>query len=199
MSYLRKFEYQVIPEESYTVLRHCPICGTKSTYINSNNFRVNANGNRIDVWLIYHCRKCKYTYNLTIFERLQKDALSQQQYKNFMENDKELAMKYGVDKSIFAKNKAEIDKNGMRYQTQLKTSPTLDPDEPINFREGDSIELENPCSLKLRPDKILAEILNISRSKAVQLEEAGIITLMNDPGQNLEVLIHGDINNTGNK
>ncbi len=70
MSYLRKYEYIIIPDESYTIIRHCPNCGIKSSYINSTNFRVNANGNRIDVWLIYQCKKCKHTYNLSIIERM---------------------------------------------------------------------------------------------------------------------------------
>lgn len=109
MSYLSNNKYTPSPNESFKVIRKCSICGKKSIFINSNKFRVNANGNRIDVWLIYQCRKCKHTYNLTIYERLRKDALTLEQYTGFMDNDEELARLYGTDKSLFVKNKAEID------------------------------------------------------------------------------------------
>ena len=109
MSYFSKKEADSIPAESFKIIRKCSICGKKSIYINSNKFRVNANGNRIDVWLIYQCRKCKHTFNMTIYERLRKDALSLELYTGFMENDEELARVYGTDKSLFVKNKAEID------------------------------------------------------------------------------------------
>lgn len=116
MSYLNKNEYSTISNESFKVIRKCSGCGKKSIFINSNKFRVNANGNRIDVWLIYHCRKCKHTYNLTIYERLRKDALSFELYTGFMENDEKLTKTYGTDKSLFVKNKAEIYSKNRRRQ-----------------------------------------------------------------------------------
>ncbi|HAH17569.1 MAG TPA: hypothetical protein DCL29_00905 [Eubacterium sp.] len=30
-------------------------------FVNSKRFRVNANGNSVDVWLIYRCKKCKHS------------------------------------------------------------------------------------------------------------------------------------------
>lgn len=195
MSYLRKFEYEIIPEESYTIIRRCPICGIKTSYNNSNNFRVNANGNRIDVWLIYQCNKCKHTYNLTILDRWKKEDLSPQQYKSFMESDKELAMNYGMDKSIFSKNKAEIDKNGIKYQTIPKNVQKHTVDKQTFYLAGDLIEVRNPYELKIRTDKMISEILQISRTKATQLEISGVIHLNHHPGQNLELLIKGNIYN----
>lgn len=109
MSYLSNNKYSTVPDKSFNIIRRCSVCGGKSIYINSNKFRVNANGNRIDVWLIYQCKKCKHTYNLTIYERLRKDTLSLELYKGFMENDEELSKVYDTDKSLFVRNKAEID------------------------------------------------------------------------------------------
>lgn len=195
MSYLRKFVYKIVPEESYTIIRHCPICGIKSSYINSYNFRVNANGNRIDVWLIYQCKKCKHTYNLTILDRYKKEDLSQHHYKSFLENDKDLAMKYGMDKSILLRNRAEIDKNGIKYHTIPKITRKLEVDEQIFYLIGDSIEIENPYGLKIRLDKIISEILHVSRKKVTQLEISGAITLNHNLGQNLEILVKGSIYN----
>ncbi|NLO09124.1 MAG: DUF1062 domain-containing protein [Clostridiales bacterium] len=116
MSYLKNNKYISSSNESFRVIRKCSVCGKKAIFINSNKFRVNANGSRIDVWLIYQCKKCKHTYNLTIYERVRKDALSLELYTGFIENDDELARVYGRDKSLFVKNKAEIDlRSGPRY------------------------------------------------------------------------------------
>lgn len=52
---------------------------------------VNANGNRVDVWLIYRCKKCKHSWNLTIYERKKPAKIAPQEYELFMENDAELA------------------------------------------------------------------------------------------------------------
>ena len=40
--------------------------GRSKIFFNSGKFRVNANGNRIDIWLIYWCKKCKHSWNLSI-------------------------------------------------------------------------------------------------------------------------------------
>ena len=69
MSYLKKIEYEIIPKESFMVIRNCSGCGRKSYFKNTKRFRVNANGNKLDVWLIYQCEKCRHTLNLTIYER----------------------------------------------------------------------------------------------------------------------------------
>lgn len=69
MSYLRKIEYEIVLKDSFWVIRSCPKCGRKTHYRNTNKFRINANGNKLDVWLIYHCTECKHTLNIAIYER----------------------------------------------------------------------------------------------------------------------------------
>ncbi|MFT4144473.1 MAG: DUF1062 domain-containing protein [Mobilitalea sp.] len=195
MSYKRKFEYRIIPEESYFILRNCPTCGCKSVFINSNNFRVNANGNRIDVWLIYQCEKCKHTYNLTIHERLRPQDISPEHYKKFMENNIDFAVVYGTDKSVFAKNKAEIDYNNIKYQINFLNSIGTAKDDPIRFQSGDLLIIENPFELKIRTDKIVAELLRITRSKEKQLEKTETILIKNNSiERKIEIRIQGDFN-----
>lgn len=178
MSYQKTYEYEIAPEESYSIIRNCSICGCKSVFVNTNNFRVNANGNRIDVWLIYQCSKCKHTYNLTIFERQKVEQFSSDYFKSLMNNEKELAKKYGTDKSYFVKNKAEIEWNSVRYQIINTKTRHLAVEESIILSLGDIIQINNPCGLKIRNDKIMAEIFHISRKIANQLEETGYIKIV---------------------
>ena len=65
MNYLRKIEWTIIPDTTPQVRRNCPKCGEKAHFINSEKFRVNANGSHIDIWLIYQCNQCKSTWNMT--------------------------------------------------------------------------------------------------------------------------------------
>ena len=77
------------------VYHRCGGCGKKQEFINSGRFRVNANGNRVDVWLIYRCKKCKHSWNLIIYERVKPSKIKPDDYELFMENDFELATQYG--------------------------------------------------------------------------------------------------------
>ena len=154
-----KIEYRIIPNEAYRITRNCAGCGEKRDYESTGSFRVNANGNKLDIWLIYQCPKCKHTYNLPIYERLRRETLNESDYRHFIENDVETTLRFGLDKNIFIRNKAEIASEEVNYEMQK-----LGGEEPSN--SGLIIEIHNPYQLRLRTEKVLAEILDISRSKA---------------------------------
>lgn len=69
---------------------------------------MNANGNRVDVWLIYRCKKCKHSWNLEIYERVKPSRIKKEDYELFMENDYDLALKYGNDIDFLKRNNAEF-------------------------------------------------------------------------------------------
>ena len=94
--------------ESVKVYHRCGGCGKKQEFLNSGKFRVNGNGNRVDVWLIYRCKKCKHSWNLTIYERKKPAKIAPQEYELFMENDAELASQYGNDIEFLKRNNAEL-------------------------------------------------------------------------------------------
>lgn len=94
--------------DSIKVYHRCGGCGKKQVFINSGKFRVNANGNRVDVWLIYRCKYCKHSWNLAIYERMRPSKIKKDDYVLFMENDYELASKYGNDIDFLKRNNAEF-------------------------------------------------------------------------------------------
>ncbi len=95
---------------SIAVYHRCGGCGKKQEFLNSGKFRVNANGNRIDVWLIYRCKKCKHSWNLTVYERLRPSQIDPEEYGRFLENDAALALQYGKDIGFLKRNRAELKK-----------------------------------------------------------------------------------------
>lgn len=78
------------------------------TFLNTGRFRVNANGNSVDVWLIYQCEKCKHSLNLTIYERIRSGRIPHELYEKFMENDEEFAEIYGNDREFLKRNRVEF-------------------------------------------------------------------------------------------
>lgn len=79
-------------------------------FVNTGKFRVNANGGRVDVWLIYQCKKCKHSLNLTVYERTKPNRISREEYQLFLDNDMALAAKYGNDKAFLKRNRVEFGK-----------------------------------------------------------------------------------------
>ena len=86
----------------------CGGCGKKQEFINSRKFRVNANGNKVDVWLIYRCKKCKHSWNLTIYERKNPNRISNELYELFLGNDEDTAIMFGNDIVFLKENNAEF-------------------------------------------------------------------------------------------
>ena len=163
-----QYNYQIMPKEAYSIIRNCGGCGCKTNYVSTNEFRVNANGNKVDVWLIYQCEKCKHTYNLPIYERVRPNEIKAE-YEQFLANDQDMALKYGMDRSLFIRNKAEIDAEHINY--------SINKVEVVDSRYGEGFEIYNPYELKLRTDKVVAEILGLSRSEIKECIKQGEILL----------------------
>lgn len=86
----------------------CGGCGKKQEFINSCKFRVNANGKNVDIWLIYRCKKCKHSKNLTIYARTHPGKIPATLFESFQDNDEETALRYGRDIDFLKKNNAEF-------------------------------------------------------------------------------------------
>lgn len=169
MSYSKKIEYEIVPKETFSVIRTCPGCSRKTYFQNTKKFRVNANGSRLDVWLIYQCENCKHTFNLTVYERQKAASIPQKEYERFLSNNEQLADAYGKNLQFFKKNKAEVDWQNVKYVFQKLAENTIDcRHEPQTY-----IIVHNSWGLKLRPEKQIAEILALSRSRVKKMLEQG--------------------------
>ncbi len=190
MSYVKKIEYRIKPTKSYEIRRNCSGCGCKTIFHNTNCFRVNANGNKIDVWLIYQCSKCKHTYNLTIYERQKPDCIPSREFSDFQHNSPELAFQYGTDVSLFNRNKAEIAWDEIDYELEAISSE--EKNHPL--LAGDCIVIHNDFGIKIRTDKIIAELLSLSRNRLKQyMDDNTLMVTEKKQEKETEILILKDI------
>lgn len=97
-------------QREYKVIHKCARCGRKMTFISTRRFRVNANKNKLDVWLIYQCKKCKHTLNIPIYERTVPQKIPGELYELFLANDEELAVRYALDAALFKRKNFVIEK-----------------------------------------------------------------------------------------
>lgn len=173
MSYMKIIEYEVIMDDSFLVIRNCAGCGKKACFHNTKRFRVNANGNLLDAWLIYQCEKCKHTFNLTVYERKRPETVLQEEYTSFLNNDEQMADKYGRDIKFFKRNKAEVDYQNVEYHME-KREETMEKSENGYSQK---VVIRNPHNLKIRPEKQMAEVLGLSRSQVKALLDKGEILI----------------------
>jgi len=159
-------EYEIIPTETFKIMRNCSGCGSKAVYFNTNKIRVNANGKQVDVWLIYQCTKCKHTYNLPIYSRINKTRLNKAEYEALLQNDQDIVFQYGLDRVIFQKNNAVI-----------LEEPAYVLKDTGKDAQGDVIRFRNPYRLRIRYDRLIADCLKISRSEAKRFLENGVLVV----------------------
>ncbi|MDE7222488.1 MAG: DUF1062 domain-containing protein [Acetatifactor sp.] len=171
MSYLKKIEYEMTLKDSFGIIRNCPKCSRKTHYKNTKKFRINANGNKLDIWLIYQCEECKHTLNLAIYERRKVSSIPKDEYQLFLDNSEQLAEACGKDVQLFRKTKADIDFDRINYDF-VKLHESIESSES---GERIAITINNPYRLKIRPEKHIAEILGLSRSQVKSLLESGEI------------------------
>ena len=138
----------------------------------SDKFRVNANGKRIDVWLIYRCIDCDNSWNFGIFERCNRRDIEPALLAALESNDPALARRHAFDVVALRNRVGRVEEfSDVAVQKRSlgdKGATTLE------IRLG----LEMPTSLRL--DRLLAGELGISRSRLQALEEKRLLIVVPD-------------------
>src|SRR5215510_3304859 len=69
MSDVLRVQWTITPRTAPQPWLACSRCGEARRFRSSDKIRVNANGRRVDAWLIYKCTSCGGTWNRPILER----------------------------------------------------------------------------------------------------------------------------------
>lgn len=161
---MRKVVWTINFLSTPTITRHCKKCNRDMEFSCSERFRINAQGKYLDVWLIYNCKKCKTSWNSTIFSRVHTNKMDQELLALFQNNDPMLARQYGSDRTILNQNgvtlrRVEYEILGERFEL----------DEPV------ILEIQSDFPLKIKLFNLLKAKLDLSTSELKQFLKEGAI------------------------
>lgn len=169
---MKKVTWKIQYDSTPLVHRHCKKCGKKTRFKSSDQFRINAQRQYLDIWLIYKCTKCNTTWNATIFSRISPQALTSEQLNQFQENDQALARNYAFDFDLLRKNGAEY---------ELPAFSIVGDD--IGTGESAEVKLISEYILPIKVSTLLRKKLHHSQKSFRELVENGRIK--DASGQNL--------------
>ncbi|MHA6308216.1 DUF1062 domain-containing protein [Hafnia paralvei] len=103
-----KVTWTVTPVGYQRIAKRCPSCNIKRDFTPSGAFRVNSQKKVLDVWSIYKCTHCDYTWNISLFSRLHVSKIDRQLYHRLMTNDASTVQHFACDIATLKRNNAEL-------------------------------------------------------------------------------------------
>jgi hypothetical protein len=153
--------FRVVPTGAPEVVRHCPRCGGGQPFRSSDRFRVNAQKQRLDVWLVRWCGGCGATWNQPVHDRVTPTALGP------------LLAAYHHDDPdrvhAVAYDEAALRRHGRVVPATFRVETDGAPIPPFVAR----FVLERPFVARL--DRVLAEALGWSRRSVLRAAADGRI------------------------
>lgn len=169
MSQHLAIRWTIAPGTAPRPLINCNRCGTVKAYRCSDKFRVNANGKRIDVWLIYRCIDCDNSWNFGIFERCNRRDIEPTLLAALESNDPALTRRHAFDVLALRSRVGRVEE----FSDVAVHKHRLGGEGATALEIG--LALEMPTSLRL--DRLLAGELGISRSRLQALEENRLLVV----------------------
>ncbi|MBO6900228.1 MAG: DUF1062 domain-containing protein [Rhizobiaceae bacterium] len=150
-------------------LLYCRRCCSTRPYRTGGKVRVNANGKRIDAWLIYRCTSCDGTWKRPLLERLLVGSIEPEFLSRLMANDAELVAHFASDAEDLRRHAQKL-KEVARIRV---TKSVLSGDASLPQVLCIGFAVPHPVSLRL--DRLLAEELGLSRSRIDRLAREGLL------------------------
>ena len=152
----------------------CARCDTRRAFASSGRFRLNANGKRLDAWLIYRCTVCDQTWNRPVFERRARNTVDPALLDALQRNDPEFATKTALDMTGIKRWEPGGDDTAISVAKAVASTCKA---EAVLLE----ITMRMPSPVPgIRCDKLLALGLGVSRSAVDKLARGGRLAF--EPG-----------------
>ncbi|CEJ10661.1 hypothetical protein BN1110_00944 [bacterium YEK0313] len=169
MCHALKVRWTVIPRTAPRPWIACGGCGAARPFQASGKIRLNANGRRLDAWLIYQCAGCGGTWNRPIFERRKVRAIDPAVLAALQSNDPDWIRAETFNLDALRRRSARIEEF-----PDVTVTKDLPRDTPGWTRLA--IELIAPLPVSTRLDRLLASELKLSRTRLQALHDGGALT-----------------------
>ncbi|RWE64008.1 DUF1062 domain-containing protein [Mesorhizobium sp.] len=179
--------WTIAPAIAPRPLINCNRCGGVRPYRCSEKFRVNANGKRIDVWLIYRCVSCDNSWNFTILERQNRHDIEPALLAALESNDPALARRFAFDAAALRNRAGRLEES-----SDVTVRKELLDGEP-GRADALALELRLEGTTPLRLDRLLAGELGLLRSSLQALDDRRRLTLEPDGAKALRKPVRDDL------
>jgi hypothetical protein len=147
--------------------RHCSTCGESRLFRPSGKVRLNANGRRLDAWLIYKCDVCDRTWNLPLVERALVASITPGDLDAMHRSDPDWVRARVFDRAMLS-----------RYCDKIDIGPDVAVTKHVQGTWPDTwsviaLEIGVPFASGHRLDRLLAHALGLARSDLKSMQRAG--------------------------
>ncbi|EIL8245765.1 DUF1062 domain-containing protein [Salmonella enterica] len=163
-----KVTWTVTPVGYQRIAKRCPSCNIKRDFTPSGAFRVNSQKKVLDVWSIYKCTHCDYTWNISLFSRLHVSKIDRQLYHRLMTNDAATVQHFASDIAILKRNNAELSGRPV-FTVQERWQVSITAHQRVRVR------VRIPRSFQVSLLSILKQQLMLSAGEIQRRVEAGQI------------------------
>jgi hypothetical protein len=190
MSRILKAQWTITPTATPQPWIACATCGGPQPFKCSDRLRLNANGKKLDAWLIYRCSQCDKTWNRTLFERNNVRDIGPEAMAALQSNDPGWIRRHAFDVDALRHHARRIDEFG-----------DVDIQKAGPYRADDwallEIMLEITVPVSLRLDRMLCSELGVSRNRLQMLDQSGKLVvepprkarLKRSPADGMQVLL----------
>lgn len=151
----------------------CSGCGGVRAFQSTGRTRLNANGRKLDAWLIYKCVVCEKTWNRPVFERHAVRDIPPAVLEALQANDPAWIRAEAFNLEALRRKTREIDEFE-DYAIEKKMVRRVEGWTRV------AIDLLVPVPASIRLDRLLAAELGMSRSRLQTLREEGMLQLTGD-------------------
>jgi hypothetical protein len=167
MSDVLRVQWTITPRTAPQPWLSCSRCGEARPFRSSDKIRLNANGKRVDAWLIYKCTGCGSTWNRPILERRSVRTIEPDLLMALHTSEQALARRLAFDVEGLRRCAGRVEEFDDALVIKTVLSESTMP----------ARQLEILCSVPepvgLRVDRLLAKELQLPRSRIQTLVKAG--------------------------
>jgi hypothetical protein len=167
--------------------KHCSSCGDIRPFRSSGKIRLNANGRKLDAWLIYKCAACARTWNRPIAERAAVAAIAAADLQAMQRSEPAWVRVQEFDLAALK-----------RYCDRIELPPEVSVAKTaVGSMPGAwstiVLTIDAPRPTGQRLDRLLASELQLSRSALQSMHRAGALQLELASRTSLKKLVGGRI------
>ena len=163
--------WTLVPQRAPQPWLPCSRCDDARPFESSQSFRVNANGKRLDAWLIYNCAACGNTWNRPLLKRQPVRSIDPELLAGLRANDPKLATCLAFDVGDLRPRLGRIEE----FPDVLVRKEVLFQGGKEPQRLEITFVLAAPVGLRL--DRMLAAELGLTRNRLQSLKEEGLFAV----------------------